>query len=370
MMRHSVLAAHLVRNTYLMSMRYSVLLCALISVICFACKDAFSGLESKHTAISAANEVVIICDRDLWEGAIGDTVEYYFEAPYPIMPQPEPIFDLRHFSVEDLIAAPLRRELRTYVILANLDDAESETTRLVLADLGQEKLRRAREDKEYFTSAGLDKWARGQLIMYVFGFGADDLAAKIVKAYPAIAKRIHEHDQPLIAAATYLSRESYPITTHIKEKFGVTLKIPGDYRVAIDRDNFLWLRQDFDEAISNITIMRFPYESTKQFELDGFVTMRDRMGLMVEGSTIGSFMSTNREDLPVYLYKKELDGHYTVEGRGIWELTEDFLGGPFVTYAIADSSYILMIDAFVHAPGKDKRNYVQRLEHIVSSLKF
>jgi hypothetical protein len=116
--------------------------------------------------------------------------------------------------------------------------------------------------------------------------------------------------------------------------------------------------------------MRFPYDSAGQFELDGFIAMRDRMGLMVEGSTIGSFMVTNREDLPVYLYKKELDGHYTIEARGTWELTQDFLGGPFVSYAIADSSEILMIDAFVHAPGKDKRNYIQRLEHVVSSLKF
>jgi hypothetical protein len=101
----------------------------------------------------------------------------------------------------------LRRELRTYLIIANLNDTDSETTRLVQADLGEEKLRRAREDKEYFTSAGLDKWARSQLVMYVFGFGVDDLASKVVKAYPALAKRIKEHDLPLINGATYLSKE-------------------------------------------------------------------------------------------------------------------------------------------------------------------
>jgi hypothetical protein len=204
----------------------------------------------------------------------------------------------------------------------------------------------------------------------VFGFGIDDLASKIVKAFPAIANRINEHDQPLIAAGTYLNRESQLIGNRIKEKFDVSMKIPGDYRIALDRENFIWIRQDFDEAISNITIMRFPYENEAQFQLDGFLSMRDEMGLRVEGITAGSFMQTNREDLPVYLYNRKLDDHYVVEGRGIWELTEDFLGGPFVTYAIADSAEILMIDAFVHAPGKEKRNYVQRLEHIVTSLKF
>lgn len=174
----------------------------------------------------------------------------------------------------------------------------------------------------------------------------------------------------MIAAATYLNKESFQIAQQIKDKFGVTMKIPGDYRIALNKDNFLWVRQDLDDAISNLTIMRFPYENEAQFQLDGFLTMRDRMGLMVEGASVGSFMQTNSEDLPVYLYKKEIDGHYVLEGRGIWELTEDFLGGPFVTYAILDSAEIIMIDAFVHAPGKDKRDYVQRLEYIVSSLKF
>ncbi len=370
MTRHSSPVAHLRGNHIVMSIRYSIMLCVLISVSVLACKDTLSRLEAKQTAISAANEVVVICDDNLWESAVGDTLIFYFEAPYPIMPQPEPIFEVRQFSTEDLVEAPLRRELRTYVILANLDDPQSISTKMVLNDLGEEKLRRAREDSAYFTSVGRDKWANGQLIVYVFGFGADDLASKIVKAYPAIATRINEHDRPLIDAGTYLSKESFPIAKRIKEKFGITLKIPGDYRIALDRENFLWIRQDFDAAISNITIMRFPYENATQFQLDGFLSMRDRMGLMVEGTTVGSFMQSNREDLPIYLYKKELDGHYAVEGRGVWELTEDFLGGPFVTYAIADSSEILMIDAFVHAPGKDKRNYVQRLEHIVSSLKF
>jgi hypothetical protein len=353
-----------------MSVRSGVLLSVLICALTPACRDAFSGLESKQNAMSSVNEVVVICDNNVWEGAVGDTVEYYFEAPFPIMPQPEPIFDLRHFTVADLQVAPLRKQLRTYLILANLNDTDSETTRMVISDLGEEKMRRAREDSAYFSSVGRDKWATGQLLVYCFGSGLDALASNLVKAYPAIAVRIHEHDRRLIDAATYLSKTSIQTGQRIREKFGISLKIPGDYRVAADRDNFLWLRQDFDEAINNIAIMRFPYRSAEQFELAGIIEMRNRLGFMIEGSTVGSFMRTNDEDLPVYLYQKELDNHYTIEARGIWELTQDFLGGPFVNYTINDSTEILMIDVFTHAPGKDKRNYVQRLEHIVSSLNF
>jgi hypothetical protein len=354
----------------LIAFRYSGIVAILIAVVLAGCGDVLSRMESKHKALGTTNEVVFVCDESVWESFVGDTVVYYFEAPYPIMPQPEPIFDIRHFTPEELNAAPLRKELRTYVMLSNLSDTTSATTRMISADMGEEKLRRAREDMGYFTSVGKDKWANGQLLIYVFAFDLHHLATNLVKAFPAIASKVNEHDLVQIDAATYLHREAVAIGTRIQEKFGVGLKIPGDYKIALDNENFIWIRQDVADAISNIMMMRFPYRDTSQLNLEGIIGMRDRMGVMIEGSSPGSFMVTNAVDLPVYLYRKTLDGHYTVEGRGTWELTEDFLGGPFVTHAIVDGDSVLIIDAFVHAPGRDKRNYVQRLDHIVTSLRF
>jgi len=354
----------------LISVRDGIVIGLLLSFCVSGCGNILSRMESKNRALGKTNEVVVICDDDVWESFVGDTLIYYFEAPYPIMPQPEPLFDVRQFSTEDLNVSPLRKELRTYVILANLTDTASATSKMVRADLGEEKLRRAAEDPSYFTSIGKDKWATSQLLIYVFGNGLDQLAANLVRAFPAIPDRANAHDLVQVDAATYLNRENIAIENRIREKFAVSLKIPGDYKVAIDKENFLWIRQDLDDALSSIAMMRFPYSDTAQLNLQGFIRMRDRVGVMIEGSSPGSFMVTNAEDLPVYLYRKTLDGRFMIEGRGIWELTEDFLGGPFVTYAIVDSSEILMIDAFVHAPGKDKRDFVQRLEHIVSSLRF
>lgn len=349
---------------------FQIVICLAIGIAISGCGEVLKGLESRPTAIGSTNEIVVISDRTLWESVAGDSLVYYFEAPYPIMPQPEPMFDLRHFTAEDLAESPLRRELRTYIIFANLDDRTSPVTHIVTEDLGEESLRRAKEDDAYFTSVGMDKWARGQLIIYVFAYGVEELSRKIVKAYPAIAKRVQEHDLVQVQAMTYLHRESVPIAQRIREKFGVSLKVPGDFQIAVDNDNFLWIRQDTRDMVGGLALMRIPYSSTSQLELPGFIEMRDRLGMMIEGTSTGSYMQTNADDLPVYLYQKTLDGRFAVEGRGIWELTEDFLGGPFVCYAVVDSNEILMIDAFVHAPGKDKRNFVQRMEYVISSLRF
>ena len=40
-------------------------------------------------------------------------------------------------------------------------------------------------------------------------------------------------------------------------------------------------------------------------------------------------MKSNTVDLPVYEYAYQLNGSYTKELRGIWEMENDFMGGPF-----------------------------------------
>ena len=83
-------------------------------------------------------------------------------------------------------------------------------------------------------------------------------------------------------------------------------------------------------------------------------------------------MRTNDVDLPMLTQYINLDGHYTLEARGIWDIVNDFMGGPFVSYLIhnADTNELLFIDCFVHAPGKKKRDQIQYLEYIIGSIKY
>ena len=61
-----------------------------------------------------------------------------------------------------------------------------------------------------------------------------------------------------------------------------------------------------------------------------------------------------------------------MELRGLWNVKGDFMGGPFVSYAILDTNHnkILYLEGFVYAPKYNKRNYIKRLEAILLSLKF
>ncbi|MBC7886229.1 MAG: DUF4837 family protein, partial [Saprospiraceae bacterium] len=84
------------------------------------------------------------------------------------------------------------------------------------------------------------------------------------------------------------------------------------------------------------------------------------------------YMSTNVIDLPTYEYTYTHNGVYVKEVRGIWETVNDFMGGPFISYVLYNEKKgeIVFIDAFVFAPGKEKRDFVQQLDCIVKTASF
>ncbi len=331
------------------------------------------SLQRVPTAIGSINQLVVICDEDLWNSPTGDTFKFRFESAYPLLPAPEPIFDIKYYSQDQVTSRPLRKELRTYLYLADLNDLESATTQEVLNDLGADLLDKVKQNPEQTSMTGRDKWAQGQLIIYLFGNGPTQLAENINKSFFPIAKRINQFDNIQINAYAYLNGESEHLQRVMNQKFGVHFKVPADYVKAMDDENTLWLRKDEGVTISNIICRKIKYTSENQLTKEGIIKLMNQVGKeLVTSNTPGSHLVVNDEDLPVYLYFKTLDNAYTVEARGIWELTYDYMGGPFISYLVKHptKSELLLMHGFVYAPGKKKRNMVQQLEHIMTSLEF
>jgi len=67
-----------------------------------------------------------------------------------------------------------------------------------------------------------------------------------------------------------------------------------------------------------------------------------------------------------------LDNYYTLEARGIWEIVNDFMAGPFMSYLIhnPETNELLFVDGFVYAPGETKRDVMQELEVILATVDF
>ncbi len=348
-----------------------ILLLALVSTQCT--EEARKRLDPVPNAIGSLNQVAVICDQDVWLGDIGDSLSFYFESAYPILPQPEPWFDLKHFTPEELEAEPTRRELKAYVIVGDLADEGSATGKMIASDIGSERVRRALEDRSFRTSVAKDKWANGQQLVYLFAHGSEELKTVVVKSFPAVSKIIQDYYSPQIDATVYLGGSNGVAINSVQKQVNAYLNVPSDYKVALEAENTIWLRRDIDDGVSNLLIHRLPYNDQKQFDKDYILNIRDQLGKELVSTTIeGTYMRTNDKDLPVFINSIQINDAYAVEARGIWEMVGEFLGGPFISYMVLDepNSELLFIDAFVLAPGERKRNQMLYLEHIVSTLKI
>ncbi len=367
---------------HLLAVLSLALVASFANVGCSSGGDGASANESgavfasgKSRAIGDVNRIVIVADRELLQTPVGDSIAYHYEQPYPLMPQPEPLYDLRYMTAEEITQNGPRRELRSYVIIADLRDEQSSTTRFVTQMLGEEKIRAAKEDYRKGTTVVTDQWANGQIVVYLYAEGPDQLADLVAQSFSAAQKRINASDEEVLMANIYQSGRNRGVTDTVQKMVGLTLDVPQDYLIAKAEPGFVWLRRDLNDVVQNLLISEVPYKGGTQMSTDSAVAYRNRISRdAVRTNTKGSVMSTNDRDLPIVRESITVDGVEALAAKGVWEMSNDYMGGPFFTYLIPDAEKgkLYVVDAFVYAPGskKGKRNYMQQLETIVKNAEL
>lgn len=358
----------------LSSSAFAILLMLALGILSCAQDAGMShSFEADKIAFGSINQINVICDQDIWDGPVGDSLRYYYGSAYPILPQPEPIFDLRHLTMEDLRKDPLRKELRTFIVVADLADASSEAAALLRQDIGEEKINAGVADNGYGNSVAKNKWAKGQIIIYLFGEDEQKVITNISNSYTAVAKRIHEADEKMIEATAYFNGENVSLSEEIRALMDVSMRIPEEFSPAIKESNMVWLRRETTDASSNIMLTKVPYVDQSQLSREGIKKIRNELGKAYVSSALpDTYMRINDVDLPLFVETTRLNGDYALEARGIWDIVNDFMGGSFISYLVYDpaKAELLFIDAFVHAPGKEKRDMMQQLEYILHTAKY
>ena len=362
-------------------MKYLKISAFVVLVVLWSCAADGPGTEATAPISSVSlpgsygrpNQVFVIADSTLWKGMAGDSFYYYFSAPYLLLPQPEPIFDIQHMTPEDLAKAPAKKEFKSFIFLADMNDKSSITSQQVLHDVGAVKVEEARIGKGYTTIVAQNKWALNQQLFYFIGFGPEKLAENISKNFPPVARRINDRDEKMIEANAYQSGTNNALEADMASSFAVDIKLPGDFKKIIYNGNnrTVWLRGDDRDIVANVLIHRRPYKSEDQLTYEGIKSIRNEVGRIVESPVIGSYMRINDIDLPMFVEKKTVNGLYTVQARGIWEMVKDFKGGAFISNLMLDQDRgeLIFVDGFLYAPSiNKKRNYMQEIELIVSSV--
>lgn len=354
-------------------MKYIIIF--ILGLVLMSCNsEVTKSMTQKPTAMGRINQVMMIADEKYHIGEVADSLLYYFESAYPILPAAEPIFDVRFQTPKGLMTKPYSKELRVFVVVADLSDEASVTTKMVKEDFGSEKIQKAMTDPDFNTLIGNDKWAKGQIIIYLFAKNKPLLFKAIRENFPVIAKKINQHDFNNLSATVYgLQNDNVTLSSLVLENFGLNIKIPGLYQKALEKENFLWLRMDTKKSIQSLIFRKFSYTNKNIFDMENIIKMRNEYGKQFISTMFDdAYMSTNVIDLPAYEYAYIHNQIYTKEVRGIWETVNDFKGGPFISYLLHNEAKneVVFIDAFLFAPGEDKRDLMQQLDCIVKTASF
>jgi hypothetical protein len=134
-------------------------------------------------------------------------------------------------------------------------------------------------------------------------------------------------------------------------------------------ENFIWASNDGISSIQNICIYSLPYVSEKMLTQRPYIALRDTvMKHNIPGEKPGMWMQTN----PEFVWTKNItvNGQYAMEARGLWEMRNDAMGGPFVSHSRIDTknNKVIVVEGFVYAPEKMKRSMIRRLEAALYTL--
>ncbi len=159
----------------------------------------------------------------------------------------------------------------------------------------------------------------------------------------------------------------------VKKTFGIYLTIPNGFDIATENENFMWIRKETNKDSEGFIIYQTDYTSQDAFRPKKIINNRNAFTKEnIPGPSDSSYMSTDTLYVKPVFEKKNLNGNYIVETRGLWKVVNDFMGGPFVSFTFVNQKYaeIITVDAYIYAPGEEKRDYVRQMETILNSLEI
>lgn len=296
----------------------------------------------KVSSSGKVNSVLVVVENELWQGEVGDTIRAVLAKDLIGFPQEEPRFNLSQISK------------RNFSTLLNISRS------VVFIDLGA---------KNSFNILK-DKYAAPQRVIAITATDKESLAALLHKHENTIVATFNESDIKTIQNSS-LKKYWEPSTIETFKNLKVHIKIPYAYKKVQDTLNYIWFRKDIAEGYLNLQVYAIPIENN-EFNGDNIITARNKIGKQfIPGDKEGMYLTTEDAFAPVQ-YNTIMFGKNTIETRGVWEMKNGFMAGPFLNYAILDekNNRIIITEGFVYAPNIKKRDYLFELESLLKTLKF
>ena len=211
-------------------------------------------------------------------------------------------------------------------------------------------------------------YSKPQLFFLIQGEDEDILINYLIENKPLIINTIKEGERK---EKIRRIKKSPSKSNVLRKKMRINLVYPSVYKKVKDTFNFIWLEKQILKGTLNIISYRLPLNTISDPpKLNDVIRIRDSIGkINIPGRLEGTHMITEKDYRP-YFYKLNMGGKIIFETKGMWEVKNDFMGGPFINYILKDkkSNEWVIVEGFAFAPSVSKRDYMFELNSILSTV--
>lgn len=311
-----------------------------------SCDGGKGRLIMTPTATGSAYEVLVVADHEDFKNGAYDALYEVLTDDIFGLPQSEAFFKVSRTEVADF-----SRTLRycRNIIIIKIDDKM----------FTQPKFKYSR-----------DVYASPQIVMTIQAPDVDQFKEYIEKNGSVI---LDFFDKVEINREIVLLKEKHhPVVAEkVKSMFGCEIYVPSDMRRMKIAKDFFWATTDNGDKDMNFVIYSYPYTDANTFTPEYFFEKRDSvMKRNIPGPREGQYMITSRPFVRVT--DEVVRKGYAQIARGLWEMENYDMGGPFVSVSRVDekNQRVIVVEGFVYAPGDLKKVLMRRIEPALYTLKL
>jgi hypothetical protein len=304
--------------------------------------------ESDASTISGKQgDVLVVISKDYWESPLGQMIRDTLKKEYPMLPQIEPRFKLTNVPASGF--TPMF-QIQRNILRINIDPKNV--------------------NKVTFRK---NVWATPQCVI---DLKAEDYASA-EELFRTNASKIVNVIEDAERERLINNNSTYPaarVEHEVQKIFGGSPVFPKDTKIYTQTDDFMWLATcDTDYIKQYIILYKYPVVKGQDMMSESNIIANNLKAVNTNtpGKREGSYMTHSKYIEPSVEYIK-YNNKSLAEIRGLWEVENDYMGGPFISHVMCspDGKYMIGIEGFVFAPKFDKIQYIRSVEAIVYSFKW
>ncbi len=319
----------------------SLLMTLLALVGCKGTKTLLPNVSGK------AGEVIVVMDRNNWENELGNSVRETLGADCPFLPQREPLYSIVNLTPS---AFSDMFKIHRNILIFNIKN-----------DVQKEKV--------IYTQ---NAWAFPQCVIQINAINKDN-AFKLFEENKKLILGTLEQAERDRVIANCIQYEEKDLAVHVNEVFGGSPHFPVGYKLKKKTEDFIWIEDERQYSTQCILIYKYPVNQNEDiFSEEAIISHRNEiMKKNVPGMRDNSWMTTSTYVAPEVSFIK-FKGRNFAETRGLWNVQNDYMGGPFVSHSFysKDSKDIIVVEGFVYAPKFNKRQFLKQVESIIYSFEW